>query len=264
MNTTTGNTYGHRRGECPRGSLTCTGCAGTKTEADVVDLVPSRHDDLDGYDDIRTELSSWTEYTIDKISDLPQSQRETELERMDKECVDAAIRASSAAHPDDLPEFTETSINASTGAVIGYATAAAAARAANGMIPSYFDAYAGAVDGIVARAYDTRDFETSAGVPMRARIVRKGQAYGRKGDLIAQKDSVFFFDARYDFDAHIGGPHDENRERNGQFIASYYVDTINDEHPDGAGLHLDTSIPDWTIDVKAMSDVKAWVRKRAR
>jgi hypothetical protein len=121
------------------------------------------------------------------------------------------------------------------------------------------------VDAAIAKVLDTRDFTAASGVPFRARIVRRGQSYGKTGSLVAKEDMVFFFDTRYpDHPPMIGNDYEdrEKTERNGQHIANYSVSTLRTRLP-GSDLNLYGGEPDWRIDADTMDSVMGWMDRRS-
>lgn len=265
----TGNTYGHKRGACPRGSLTCTGCAGPAAEAAVTLDAANPRDletahDPDAYSETHGAVYDGYKELADRARQQSPNKREDTFAALNATYVAAAIAESSRAPIGEVPAYRETAVNYSTGKVYGSATAAADARVAARGGTTLLDERQFVADRIADRAFDTRAFTTSNGVPMRARIVRKGEFYGRTGEKVTEHDTIFFFDSRYDHAPMIGSPYEDERERNGQFITSYHVDTILEHGRHGQhGLALD-SHADWQIDSDAYRDVHAWLSKRAR
>lgn len=85
------------------------------------------------------------------------------------------------------------------------------------------------------------DFIAGNGVPMRVRIIYKGDAYGRDGCIVAESDMplVEFYDRRYDHTEH------------GQFISRYYLKSLLDRGY--GGLLLDGGVPAWQVSADNMS-----------
>ncbi len=88
-------------------------------------------------------------------------------------------------------------------------------------------------------------------------IVEVGDKYGRDNCLThGQKDHdkyggdlIEFYDARYPDSIGTGS---------GQFIGRYYVDTLQKRDSD-YGLDLHGGVPDWGLDVAAMSQVHRFI-----
>lgn len=92
-------------------------------------------------------------------------------------------------------------------------------------------------------------------VPFVARILRRGDRYGLDNVLTwdEERPGVEFYDARY--------PH----TRFGQFVARYYVHTIQEQAPGHhktvaeTGLDLMGYEPAWKIDGQTMWLVRSWL-----
>lgn len=84
------------------------------------------------------------------------------------------------------------------------------------------------------------------------RIVNKGDAYGRD-DCLTHDDDVFlveFYDAKVD-PAKFG--------KRGQFVSRYFFTTLlASDHKHG--LQLDGGVPEWSISLQGMRDVKRYIR----
>lgn len=208
------------------------------------------------------------EHAKNELSRLPSHRRRERLAEVSAEYEVSAIRHASAADVSEIPRWRENILNHTTGNVVSAANAAADARVASQGGSTMLDARSYVEDAIVERAFDTREFTTANGVPLRARIVRRGTTYGRTGGKVAEADMVFFFDARYDHAPMVntieGGFDDTGGERNGQFVSSYYVDTLLESGLRGGGLALDSGFAEWSIDANSYRDVHAWMTKRAR
>lgn len=89
-----------------------------------------------------------------------------------------------------------------------------------------------------------------SGIPFNVKVLFKGDRYGLRKCLVHDEDRplVEFYDARYDF----------NPE--GQFVSSYYVETILSNNSKDSGLCLDGGIPDWYIDAEAMQEVYRYLQ----
>jgi len=96
---------------------------------------------------------------------------------------------------------------------------------------------------------NTLKVTNSNGLSFNVHIIRKGDRYGRTNSLIHDEDKMLveFYDTRY---AHTSL---------GQFVSSYYADTILDCEPH-TGLDLDSGIPSWTVDGDAMDVVIEWLQ----
>lgn len=78
------------------------------------------------------------------------------------------------------------------------------------------------------------------------RLVQKGQRYGANGVLVAERDLVEFYDARFpdgNFEGYLG-----------QFISRYRLHDVN-QWPRYEGLDLDGGNPDWKLCGDAMAHV---------
>lgn len=229
-----------------------------------VDLDAGKSDaqKVDDYTKSFKSVEAQANADMSSFARLTPSEEDKALRAAADNYVTAAIRHSSMADVSDIPAYGDTVVNESTGLIYGSARASARFKtAADGS--NAFDGVQTVADAVTARALDTRDFMTADGVPMRARIVRKGASYGREGAKSATDDTVMFFDTRYDHAPMVGDPDDPSRERNGQFVSSYYVDTLTEDNHQG-GLDLHGGVPDWTIDAQTYADVHAWVSKRSR
>lgn len=84
-------------------------------------------------------------------------------------------------------------------------------------------------------------------------ILKKGDAYGLTGSLIAKEPMVEFYDAK-----HAGpkfGPL-------GQFVTRYNATTIAEF--DGGALALNFGVPAWTVSAAGMVEVVAAVRAEVK
>ncbi len=96
-------------------------------------------------------------------------------------------------------------------------------------------------------------------VPFTARLVAKGEKYGRHMCLIHDKDDplVEFYDARY------------MRERApdgtmlGKLISRYYLSTLTSEWftQHGQGMCLHAGVDDWHIDAQCKNSVIDWATR---
>lgn len=88
-----------------------------------------------------------------------------------------------------------------------------------------------------------------AGIPFFARIVRQGDRYGMKGQLIhhGKEPYIEFYDARFDHNQWLGEV--------GQFVSRYNLKDIMG-FPDGIGLDLDGGIDDWKLTAAQVRYVK--------
>ncbi len=87
----------------------------------------------------------------------------------------------------------------------------------------------------------TFEFTGASGVPFCARMVKKGQGYGRwDGEKWAmthagERPMVEFYDRRH------------SHSPNGQFVSRYYLETVEEAESRGSGLLLDTGSSDWHL-----------------
>ena len=90
--------------------------------------------------------------------------------------------------------------------------------------------------------------------PVIARIVLKGDRYGRDGCLVHQLDQPMleFYDERYKHNDWIG-------EFNGQFVSRYYLATLI-ESRHRYGLILDGGITEWQVKADVLHEVLTWAR----
>ena len=111
-------------------------------------------------------------------------------------------------------------------------------------------------EGYASRLYESRHggkVDTldvvSGGITFTARIVRKGDTYGRHNALTHDKDSplVEFYDARH------------KQTELGQFIARYYAHSLLTRDT-ASGLIMQGDVPDWQIDAAGMVKVVDWLR----
>lgn len=88
-------------------------------------------------------------------------------------------------------------------------------------------------------------------------VLDEGDLYGSKLDQVAKHKTVMF----YDFDAITKHKWNRNKYPYGQFVSSYYIDSlIKDEYLNGIyGLALDTSVPSWVVDGKTMMKISNWL-----
>lgn len=220
---------------------------------------------IDAYTDARAKVDHDWNLLTENIEILPGFDERAERYIAVAEHFEAtAIAAASATPVEDVPGPGQTVLNAHTGTVYAAADYTSRARLNAGYAPFRTEEIAFGGDALAARAFDTRDFTTADGIPMRARIIRRGESYGRSGGLVADRDMVAFFDARYpDHPPFIGSELAEARERNGQHITHYNLDTLTDNDGHG-GLDLYAGEPDWKIDAATYRDVRAWMAKRSR
>lgn len=86
------------------------------------------------------------------------------------------------------------------------------------------------------------DIVTDNGIPFR--VVYENRVY--RSGAIAEKPTVAFYDARYDFDAH------------GQFVSDYDRESLL-ERRRGYGMDLQGDVPNWYIDAGSMDLVLRWL-----
>jgi len=97
---------------------------------------------------------------------------------------------------------------------------------------------------------ETREF-TSDGRPWTVRAIAPGElSYGSSPVDAA---TVEFYDKRQAGE-HFGPL--------GQFVSSYYIETLLDG--DDGDLDLVSDIPEWSIDVATMVEIRAWLASIAR
>ncbi len=97
----------------------------------------------------------------------------------------------------------------------------------------------------------TLDIQNKNGRKFRAKIIRKGDQYGKDNCLTHDGDKplVEFWDLTYQNNKF--GP-------DGQFVSRYYVETILEVVN---GLCLQGDVPEWNIDAEPMTQVVKWVRE---
>ncbi len=88
----------------------------------------------------------------------------------------------------------------------------------------------------------------SRGIKFNVRIVNEGDNYGLNNCLTHEQKEplVEFYDARY--------PHTEF----GQFVSRYNMNTLINRDKN-YGLDLDGGVPDWKIELSAMTEVLQWL-----
>lgn len=102
------------------------------------------------------------------------------------------------------------------------------------------------------------------GIVFNVRIVEPGQLYGRDNCLVNDtgRNKIEFYDTRYKFDA------DTNGNMMGQFVSRYYLETILKDmfNPQTNkyqnGLLMDGGTPNWSLDSRALVDLKKSLEER--
>ena len=80
-------------------------------------------------------------------------------------------------------------------------------------------------------------------------VLKAGDKYGRSLSSTVNQDTVFFYDTSVDWNV--------QEYPYGQFVASYYLETIL-EHK--GGLCFDAGVPSWGINGAMIESVKTWLR----
>jgi hypothetical protein len=98
-------------------------------------------------------------------------------------------------------------------------------------------------------------FTNDLGIPMIARLVHRGDRYGRDGCLTHDEEDPMleFYDARYNHNPWLGF--------RGQFISRYYLSTLNEHRPykRWIGLDLHGGVPVWKASSENMVDIFNWL-----
>lgn len=81
-------------------------------------------------------------------------------------------------------------------------------------------------------------------------LLREGDRYGSTLSSVVKKDTVFFYDSSVSWS--------RQEYPYGQFVSSYYLDTIFDHE---GGLCLDASVSSWVIDSETMDSILDWLAK---
>lgn len=94
-----------------------------------------------------------------------------------------------------------------------------------------------------------------AGRGFNVRLVKQGDRFGLDDKLVHDKPDPMleFYDATYQGDPRFG-------ER-GQFVARYYLSTLNDRLWGGA-LALNESVPVWVVSAFNVEHALAWANKQ--
>ncbi|GAB2733374.1 hypothetical protein [Nocardioides pakistanensis] len=217
--------------------------------------------DRDDYADARAAVENDWHLETRNVEMLPPFEREARYAEVAAHFEATARRAASEIPAHEVPRPGESLLNRHTGVLYAAADYATQARLNAGHGPFRVEQIEAGGDALTQKILDTRDFTAANGIPFRARIVRRGQQWGRDGSLVAQDDLVMFFDARYpDMAPMIGNP-DEDGERNGQHVSNYHARTLR-EHPGGAGIDLHGGEPSWKIDGRTFGEVLAWIERR--
>ena len=226
---------------------------------------PSTYD-LDAYEARRDGI--WDAYsTAVKATEMsPARYREAAFKNLFNGHADMAFAHAAVAPLDEVPPYRETPINGASGTVLGHARAAVNARMrAFPPLRHSFAVTEAAEDSLASRAWDVRQFTSSDGTLMRARIVRRGETWGENNEHVATEDQVMFFDTERENAPVIGVSEDfETAERHGTLVFAMPVSHLRENETTIVTEGLEPWVDDdgYRVEVDQARELQSWLIRR--
>lgn len=84
-------------------------------------------------------------------------------------------------------------------------------------------------------------------------LLRKGDRWGKRLSNKIEKDTLYFYDTSVNWS--------KNKYPFGQYVSSYYLETLLKEHDSNYGLILDASVSSWKVSKEELEEVIDWLWK---